>query len=88
QALRKADKNKNPDEAEVKNLKQKIAEIEDRRKQFESETAAWLAKQRRLYIDWFEFEGPYFESWPPKTRTAYLGRPEDHADPSLRARAA
>lgn len=48
----------------------------------------------QVFVDWVEFEAPYFESWPPASRTACVGddagagRPEDRARAAVRSFAA
>lgn len=50
-----------------------------------SSTAA--ASGQQILLDWFEFEGPCFESWPPASRVACVGKDTKGA-PADRARAA
>ncbi len=39
-----------------------------------------------ILLQSFDFQAPYFDSWPPKSRTAVLGASADVANPAARAR--
>jgi mono/diheme cytochrome c family protein len=45
-------------------------------------------RKQLLYVDWMEFEIPYFKSWPPRSRTIVVGDSESVEAPSKRARSA
>ncbi|QDU92287.1 DUF1592 domain-containing protein [Lignipirellula cremea] len=69
------------DPAVVTMSKKKIAELEAELEKQDLDFAAWIDQQSRLYVDWLEFEGPYFDTWPPKTRVDLLPQPEQLDDP-------
>jgi hypothetical protein len=79
-------------EPELEKLKKELIGVEKGRLDVEKELKrldfkfyTWLKNQRRVFISSFEFESPYFETWPPKART-YLG--SESAKASQRAQIA
>lgn len=46
------------------------------------------ARTPQILLDWVEFEGPYFRSWPPESRVACVGTDALAGQPEDRARAA
>ena len=67
--------------------KQKIAEITEQKEKLAAKYQAARQTQSHLQVDWVEYEGPYFESWPPATRVDLVGREDDFASDEARAKA-
>lgn len=53
----------------------------------ESNDSAAATEGRQIFLDWFEFEGPCFDSWPPASRVACVGN-DAKGEPADRARSA
>ena len=74
------------DSVEYKELVARIQrlnkELEAPQARGKAKRAEILSRSARVFIDRVEFEGPYYESWPPKTRTHLLPQPEKLDDPT------
>lgn len=67
--------------------KQRIVAITAEKEKLAARYQAARKTQSHLQVDWVEYEGPYFENWPPRTRVDLVGRENDFANDEARARA-